>query len=68
VFEQAIQQYPDEWYAWAARGICLVHLNNLPEAERSFHRAAELAHKPRVTEMWQEVRAHMKGMPSTPPE
>jgi Flp pilus assembly protein TadD len=68
VFKQAIQQYPDEWQAWAGLGICLVHLNNLPEAEQAFRRAPELAHEPRVKEMWQEVRARMKGLTSTPPK
>jgi tetratricopeptide (TPR) repeat protein len=59
IFEQAIQQYPQDWFAWAGRGECFFKLNNLPAAEESLHRASELAHEPRVTEAWQQLRARM---------
>lgn len=59
MFEQAIQQYPQDWFAWAGRGECLLKSGNLPDAEQSLHRASELAHEPRVTEQWQQVRAMM---------
>jgi len=59
IFEQAIQQYPQEWFAWAGLGECLVKLNDLPRAEQSLRRASDLSHEPRVTEAWQQVRARM---------
>ena len=65
IFEQVIQQYPQDWFAWAGRGECLFKLNDLPGAEQSLHHAAELSHKPRVTEEWQQLRAKM-GLPSAP--
>ena len=62
IFEQAIQQYPQDWFAWAGRAECLVKLNDLPGAEQSLHRAFDLSHEPRVAEQWQQVRA-MMGLP-----
>jgi hypothetical protein len=67
MFEEVIQQYPQDWFAWAGRGECLFKLNDLPGAERSLHRASELSHEPRVTEQWQQLRVKM-GLPSAPPE
>jgi hypothetical protein len=67
IFEQVIQQYPQDWFAWAGRGECLFKLNDLPGAEQSLRRASELSHEPRVTEQWQQLRAKM-GLPSEPPE
>jgi protein O-mannosyl-transferase len=63
IFEDAIQQYPQDWFAWAGLGECRVKLNDLPKAEQSLRRAAELSHEPRVKEEWQAVRAKM-GLPS----
>ncbi|HUI81889.1 MAG TPA: tetratricopeptide repeat protein [Bryobacteraceae bacterium] len=68
VFEQATQQYPEDWVAWAALGNCLAQLNDLSRAEQTLRRAAELAHKPQVTERWQQVRTMMEGRPSAPQE
>jgi hypothetical protein len=56
IFEEAIRQYPQDWYAWAGLGECRVKLNDLPGAEQSLRRAAELSHEPRVREEWQAVR------------
>jgi hypothetical protein len=57
VFERTIQQYPQDWYAWAGRGECLAKLNDLRGAEQSLQRAYELSREPRVAEEWQQVRA-----------
>jgi len=67
MFEQAIQQYPQDWFAWAGRGECLVKLNDLPGAEQSLRRASELSHEPRVAEEWRQVRA-MMGLNTEPPK
>ena len=67
IFNQATEQYPQEWFAWAGRGECLVKLNDLPGAERSLRRAFEISHEPRVAEQWQQVRA-MMGLPHAPPQ
>lgn len=67
MFEQAIEQYPQDWFAWAGRGECQLKGGNLPEAEQSLRRASELAHEPRVTEQWQQVRA-MMGLPLEAPK
>ena len=66
VFNEAINRYPDEWYAWAGRGICLVQSNDLVRAEEAFHRAADLSQDPNVFQQWQELRAHM-GLPASKP-
>jgi tetratricopeptide (TPR) repeat protein len=66
IFEEVTQQYPREWYAWAGIGECAVQLNDLPRAEEALHRAAELSHRPRVLQQWQELRAHM-GLPNSVP-
>jgi hypothetical protein len=63
IFDGVIQQYPQDWFAWAGRGECLLQLNNLPGAEQSLRRAFELSHQPRLIEELQEVRARM-GLPS----
>jgi hypothetical protein len=62
VFEQVTQEYPQDWYAWAGLGDCYVQLNNLPKAEESLHRAADLSHSSQVIQQWQELRAQM-GLP-----
>ncbi|HKW17502.1 MAG TPA: tetratricopeptide repeat protein [Terriglobales bacterium] len=67
MFEQVIQNYPDDWYAWAGRGVCYAELNDLQKAEESLHRAANISHNPRVVEQWQALRAHM-GLPSFGPK
>ncbi len=66
VFEQVSQEYPQDWYAWAGLGDCFVQVNNLPKAEESLRRAAELSHDSRVMQQWQELRAHM-GLPNSIP-
>ena len=43
---------------------CFYHLDNLTEAEKSLHRAAELSHKSEVIQQWQALRAEM-GLPSS---
>jgi len=62
IFEEVTRYYPDEWFAWAALGTCLVQLDRLPAAEQAMHRAADLSHDARVIEQWHELRAHM-GLP-----
>jgi protein O-mannosyl-transferase len=62
IFNEAIRRYPQDWYAWAGLGDCQFQLNDLPQAEQSLRRASELAHQPRVTEQWQQLRQHM-GLP-----
>ena len=66
VFEQVTQQFPEDWFAWAAFGDCLVQINNLPRAEDALHRAASLSHDSQVVEHWQELRTHM-GLPNSAP-
>jgi len=66
VFQQVSQEYPQDWYAWAGLGDCFVQGNNLPKAEESLRRAAELSHDSRVMQQWQELRAHM-GLPNSAP-
>ena len=65
MFEEAIQQYPQDWFAWAGLGECRVKLNDLAGAEQSLRRASELSHEPRVREQWEAVRAKM-GLPPAP--
>lgn len=62
VFEQVTRQYPEDWYAWAALADCQVQMKDLPKAEESLHRAADLSHEPRILQQWQELRATM-GLP-----
>jgi protein O-mannosyl-transferase len=66
IFNDAIRQYPEDWYAWAGLGECFVKQNDFPKAEQALHRASDLAHQSRVTEMWQLVRQQM-GLPAAPP-
>jgi tetratricopeptide (TPR) repeat protein len=63
VFEQVAKDYPQDWYAWAALGVCMVQLNDLPKAEESLRRAAEISHDARVIEQWRQLRANM-GLPN----
>jgi tetratricopeptide (TPR) repeat protein len=67
IFDQATHDYPQEWFAWAGRGECLVKLNDLPKAEQSLRLAYEISHEPRVAEQWRQVRA-MMGLPPAPPQ
>ena len=67
IFEKVIRDFPEDWYAWAGLGDCYVQLNEPAKAEESLHRAADLAHDPRVTEHWQELRAQMGLSSSAPP-
>jgi protein O-mannosyl-transferase len=66
IFNEAIRKYPQDWYPWAGLGECFFKLDDLPKAEQSLRRAAELSQNPRVIEQWQQLREHM-GLPSTPP-
>jgi tetratricopeptide (TPR) repeat protein len=59
LFEQVTHDYPEDWYAWAGLGDCFVQLKNLPKAEESLHRAADLSHNSRVIQQWQELRSEM---------
>jgi tetratricopeptide (TPR) repeat protein len=66
IFDRVIQDYPQDWFAWAGRGVCYVQLNDLAKAEESLHRAADISHNSRVVEQWQELRAHMGLAGSAP--
>jgi tetratricopeptide (TPR) repeat protein len=59
VFDEVSRDFPEDWYAWAGRGICFAQRNDLVKAEESLHRAADLSNDPRVFQQWQELRAHM---------
>jgi hypothetical protein len=61
VFDDVIHEYPQDWYAWAGRGECLLQLNDLSKAEESLHRAADLSHSPQVMQEWQEVHDKLAG-------
>jgi hypothetical protein len=67
IFEDAIRQYPQDWYAWAGLGECRLKRNDLPGAEQSLRRASELSHEPRVKDEWEAVRERM-GMTSATPK
>jgi fumarate reductase subunit D len=64
ILEEAIRDYPEEWFPWAGLGECFFKLNDLPKAEQSLHRASDLSHQPRVTEQWQQLRARMGLSPA----
>lgn len=64
VFEQVTRDYPEDWYAWAGLGDCFVQLKNLPKAEESLHRAAELSKSSQVIQRWQQLRSEM-GLPNS---
>lgn len=66
VFDEAAREFPDDWYAWAGRGICYVHMNDMVKAEDSFHRAADLSRNPTVIQQWQALRAQMGLSTSSP--
>ncbi|HEY1677895.1 MAG TPA: tetratricopeptide repeat protein [Candidatus Sulfotelmatobacter sp.] len=66
VFQRVAKDYPEDWYAWAALGVCQVQLNDLPNAEASLRHAAEISHDARVTEQWRQLRANM-GLPDLSP-
>jgi tetratricopeptide (TPR) repeat protein len=61
IFNQAIQQYPKDWFAWAGRGECLYKLNDLRGSKESLERAYALSKEPRVHDEWQMVREKMDG-------
>jgi protein O-mannosyl-transferase len=65
IFEDAIHQYPLDWYAWAGLGECAFKLNDLPKAEQSLRQAFALSHQSRVKEEWDAVRARMGLAPAT---
>ena len=65
LLNRVIQDYSEDWFAWAGLGVCYVQLNDLSKAEEALHRAADLSHNSRVTQQWQEVRAQM-GLSSPP--
>lgn len=60
MLEEVTREFPDDWFAWAGMGDCYIQLNDLPQAEASLHRAADLSHQPRVIEQWQAVRTRMQ--------
>jgi hypothetical protein len=60
------REYPEDWYGWAGPGDCLVQLNKYPQAEESFHKAADLSHDQHVIEQWQLLRERM-GLPASVP-
>jgi len=59
VFEEVSRDFPEDWFAWAGRGICFVQRNELVKAEESLHRAADLSNDRRLIQQWQELRDHM---------
>jgi tetratricopeptide (TPR) repeat protein len=59
VFQQVTRQFPDDWFAWAALGDCFVQSNDLPKAEQSLDRAADLSHNPKVIQELGEVHARI---------
>lgn len=59
LFNQVIQEYSQDWYAWAGLGDCYVQLNDLVKGEAALHRAVDISHDSRLVEHWQELRAHM---------
>jgi tetratricopeptide (TPR) repeat protein len=59
VFEQVTREYPQDWFAWAGMGDCLVQLNDLVKAEDALHHAADLSREPHVTQQWQQLRERM---------
>ena len=65
IFNQAISNYPQDWFAWAGLGECLFKLNDLSGSEKSLRRAFELSHEPRVREEWQMVREKMGLSPTS---
>ena len=65
IFDQATREYPQDYYAWAGRGECLVKLNDLPRAEQSLQRAFELSHDSHIAEQLRQVR-DMRGLPTAP--
>jgi tetratricopeptide (TPR) repeat protein len=59
LFNQVIQEYSQDWYAWAGLGDCYVQLNDLVKGEEALHRAVDISRDNRLIEHWQELRAHM---------
>ncbi len=66
VFDEVNREFPEDWYTWAGRGICLVQANDLVRAEEALHRAADLSHDPTVVQQWQALREQM-GLPTPAP-
>jgi hypothetical protein len=65
VLEETTRDYPQDWFAWAGLGECFFKLNDMTRAEQALHQASDLAHQPRVTEQWQELRARMGLSPAS---
>ncbi len=40
-------------------------LNDMTRAEQAMHQASDLAHQPRVTEQWRQLRARMGLSPAS---
>ncbi len=59
VFDRVTKEYPDDWFAWAALGDCLMQMKDLPKAEQSLRRAADLSKNPTVEEQWKAVHDRM---------
>jgi tetratricopeptide (TPR) repeat protein len=65
LFQQVSREFPDDWYAWAAIGNCWMERDDLPEAEKAFHRAVDLSHDPNTTQAWLQLREQL-GLPVAP--
>jgi hypothetical protein len=65
ILEEATREYPQDWFAWAGLGECFFKLNDMTRAEKAMHQASDLAHQPRVTEQWQQLRARMGLSPAS---
>jgi len=59
VFREVARNDPQDWYAFAALGYCLVQMNDLVGAEDSLHHAVDISHDPNIVQQWQELRAHI---------
>ncbi len=65
ILEETTREYPQDWFAWAGLGECYFKLNDMTRAEQAMHQASDLAHQPRVTEQWQQLRARMGLSPAS---
>jgi protein O-mannosyl-transferase len=65
ILEETTREYPQDWFAWAGLGECFFKLNDMTRAEQAMHQASDLAHQPRVTEQWQQLRARMGLSPAS---
>lgn len=64
IFNEAIRQNPQDWYAWAGLGECLYKQNDLSKASDALEHAYTLSKQPRVKEMWQMVQEKL-GAPGS---